>query len=201
MTSEIQIYNLALGHIGCSQFVASTNEQSNESRVCRTFYDQTKRSVLAAIPWPFATRRAALQDLGNPPLGWMYRYRYPVDCVRARQIVGAGDFVSAAARIPYSIMEDEAGGGLVIVCNEPQAVLEYTAAISNPQLFTPGFVDALGWALAAEIATPLSADPKLGQAAGQQYQVALSVAAAAAFGEQQELPLELQPCSLLDARN
>lgn len=203
MASEVQIYNLALGHVGVSQFVAATTEGSNEARVCRNFYQATRDKILASAPWPFATRRVALQDLGNPPLGWAYRYRYPNDCIQARRIVDPyGVHVSRASRrIPYSIMEAEADGSLVIACNEPGAVLEYTARIENPLLFTPGFTDCFGWALAAEIASPLSADPKFAQAASQQYQIALANALTAALNEQQEDPLEYQPCDLLDVRN
>ena len=202
MASEVSIYNIALGRVGCSQFVAETTEHSNEARVCRTFYRQTRDKVLQAFPWPFATRRAALQDLGTPPLGWDYRYRDPADCLFARRIVDPEGrlTVRSAERIPYSIAGDEDAGALDIFCNMKEATLEYTACIVTPQLFSPAFTDALAWALAAEIASPLSADPKFGQAAGQQYLIALANAEVRALQEQQEEPLEWQPCDTLDSR-
>ena len=202
MASEVQIYNLALVRVGCSQLVAETTEHSNEARVCRNLYRQTRDRILETFPWPFATRREALQDLGDPPLGWKFRYRYPGDCLFARKILDkhGRHTIRSIDRIPYSIMEDEAAGGLVIVSNHPEATLEFTACITNPQLYSAAFVDCVGWALAAEIATPLSADPKYGQVASQMLGQSLGNAAARALNEEQAEPLDLQPCDLLDVR-
>ena len=64
--------------------------------------------------------------------------------------------------------------------------------------YPPAFVDALAWALAAEIATPLSAKPELGLNAKKQYEEAIERAGATQWRQGQEYP-ELD-CSLISGR-
>lgn len=178
--SEVQICNMALARIGVSQFISSLTEQSNEARVCNLFYGPTRDRVLEEMPWKFATKRVELQLTGTAPDGWGYQYRYPNDCLKAIRIVPltAGNVTNVFYRepnqtinpkVPYDIMEDEANASRVIVTNEPNAVLEYVKTITDPTVFSPSFTNALAWALAAEVAAPLTADPKYGQAANQSY--------------------------------
>ena len=186
-TSVVQICNLALINVGVSQLIASIDESSKEAQVLSAVYDLTLDETLEAAPWPFATRRATLQDVGSPPGEWAYRYRYPNDCLTARRILdGSTRVFSADTRIPFAIEEDEAADGKVILCDQASAMLEYTARIVKPGLFTPTFAIALSWGLAVKIAPALSSDPRFGVSAGQQYQGAILRALARSFAEGQE---------------
>jgi hypothetical protein len=183
--TAVEICNMAIGRLGISQFIASLEtEQSNEARVCRVFFDNTRDRVLQEMPWNFATRFATLQDIGTPPDGWTYRYRYPNDCLQARKV--ARDITVQG--VPFSVIEDETGGGLAICTNQGNAVLVYTARITNTNLYSMLFVDVLAWALAAEIAAPLSAVPKMATAAGEAYMGSMLRAAARNMNEGQEAP-------------
>jgi hypothetical protein len=187
MAETVQICNLALVNVGVSKVIASLEERSKEADVLRAVYDITRDETLEAAPWPFATRRVVLQSLGDPPAEWAYRYRYPTDCLTARRILdGARRVFAADQRIPFAIGEDEANAARVIFCDQFQATLEYTARIVNPKIFSPTFAVAVGWGLAVKIAPALSADPKFGVAAGQQYQGAINRAFARALAEGQE---------------
>lgn len=190
--SEVQLCNLALGRVGISQEIASLSERSNEAVQCNRFYESTRDRVLSEAPWRFCTRRRTLADVGTPPDGWAYRYRYPNDCLFARKIVDPANRSPASdQRIPFSIYEDVDSAALAIVTDEANAVLEYTFKVTNTMLYSPLFDSALAWALAAEIAGPLKADVKYIQNAEQHYQYQIAQAIAQSFNEgRDDLPQE-----------
>jgi hypothetical protein len=185
INSAVSICNQALGKIGISQFIANLEtEQSNEARVCRVYYEAARDRVLQAMPWGFARRVAELQDIGTPPAGWLYRYRYPNDCLFARKVIETGATEDSPGQ-PFTVSEDEANGGLAICSNTYPASLIYTARITNTALFSALFTDALAWALAVDLSAPLSAQPSMAQSASQAYVATLAQAAARHLNEDQ----------------
>lgn len=204
MRSDVQICNIALGRIGVQQFINSIDDPSSEAIVASMVYDFTLERVLQDFPWPFATRHEVLQDIGSPVSPWAYRYRYPGDCLQVRRIYPAGGTytdgtVSRNTGIPYSVISDYDNDARAILCDYEAPMIEYTAKIIKPGLFTPAFANAFAWALASEMATPLSADAKFAQAANQAYARVLAEAGTLAFGESQQEPLP--DGELLAARN
>ena len=194
-TSEVQICNMALGRIGCSQFINSLDDLSNEARVCKSVYLFTLERVLQDFPWPFATKYAQLQDIGTPVVPWGYRYRYPSDCLQIHRVL----FESKVSGVPYAVINDDANDAKAILCDYETAVVEYTANITKVSLFSPAFANLFAWAISSEIATPLSADPKYAQAANATYARILAEAGALAYGESQQDTLP--DGELLAARN
>lgn len=187
-----ELCNIALGRLGISIFIANLEtEQSNEARVCRIFYDTVRDRVLEDFPWSFAKRTRDLQDIGTPPASWAYRYRYPNDCLFARsvQVAGAG---APLKPIPFEKVEDESAGGLAICTDAFPAELVYTARITNAALYTAQFVNALAWALAVDIAAPLSAAPNMAEKAASAYAAALLKAGAIDLNEGQEKASEIE---------
>jgi hypothetical protein len=183
MASEVQICNMALSNIGVSAFIESMGEASLAAQTLSIWYAPTLDKVLSDIRWPFATKRAALQDIGSPPDGWGYRYRYPNDCVFARGLVLPGmALLPEAVKIPFNV-ESDGANGKAIVTNEPEAILEYTMRFTETGLFPPPFVDAFAWALAARVAAPITSDMAKGEAAGNFYQMALRRAASNELSE------------------
>lgn len=196
--SEVSICNMAIGKIGISMFIGDLTERSNEARTCRIFYDAARDRTLEESPWSFATRTADLQSVGTAPTGWLYRYRYPNDCLKARAVVIAGMSVEGEG-VPFRVVEDEANGGKAILTNFPSAVLVYTARITNTKMFSALFDDAFSWALAADIASPLSAAPGMAASARQAYTLALNVASGHSLNEGKQE--QSQECQYLTVRN
>ena len=197
MSAKVDICNMAIGRLGISQFIGDIDaERSNEANTCRIFYDNARDRALQAMPWNFAKRFSDLQDIGNPPPGWGYRFRYPNDCLKARQVIPAdlagstnqflypGDItILTGTDVPFEVIEDEASGGLAIVTNLSPVTLVYTARILNTTLYSQGFIDCLAWTLATDLAAPLSAAPNMAQAAGQAYKNCLLEAGAINLNE------------------
>lgn len=196
--SPVNICNMALGKIGISMFIAELIERSNEARTCRVFYDAARDRTLEEAPWKFATRVADLQVVEGAKAGWLYRYRYPNDCLVARSLAIEGVGPDADS-LPFQVIEDEANGGKVILSNYEAASLTYTARVTNTKMFSALFDDALSWALAADIASPLSAAPGMAQSARQAYALALNVASGRNLNEGKE-PQSVE-CQYLSVRN
>ena len=206
-TTQVGIYNMSLGAIGVSRFVNSLTDTTPEARTLNVFWEACRDQALQDFPWGFAMRYADLQSLQKRTPGWIFTYGYPADCLQARFIVprhyhGSCNqsaqvapgyqyvfwnpwhyFYNDRHKVPFEVVENEAGGGLGIVTNEPYAKLAYTARIKTITLWTPAFVSALSWLLAARAAAPLSAKPEYAQAAGQAYRAAIDEAAALAMNE------------------
>jgi hypothetical protein len=186
-SSEVAICNLALGRIGISIFISSLTEVSNEARVCSVFYEPCRDMVLQDFPWNFASKHSALANLGTPPTNWLFRYQLPSDCLEARYIVLPGNRQPRSGqRIAYEVsVENDVK---VLYTDQENAELVYTTRVTNPNLFSPLFVMALGWLIGAEAAMPLTAAPRLGDAARRNYALAISAAGSASLREQEAGP-------------
>ena len=188
MSSDIEICNLALSRVAVTQAIASFTERSKEAEQCRVFYSHLRELVLREFPWPFAESIVALASLGSPAPGWAFRYRYPADCLKIRNIVQPGfrRALSSDMEIPYQIGYD--AGGRVIHTDQPEAVCRFTFKVEDSTFFDPQFAEALAWRLAMDLALPLASKPDLQQFAAQQYQMALTLAEGSAFQESQSDP-------------
>lgn len=153
MASEVQICNLALSHLG-SYTISALTEATQEARQCNLLYDPVRDAVLRDFPWNFAERRGYLAELsGVTPVGYDYAYAYPTDCIKARHIYNA---VAGAKPIDFIV---NAGSGLaskMILTDEADAILIYTAKITDPNMFDASFVNAMAYKLASDLALPLT---------------------------------------------
>lgn len=194
MTSQVEIYNMALSNIGISETVANLEERSKARITCSRFWEIARDTALAQFPWSFATKFSTLALIGTPPRGWLYQYQYPNDCLKALYLTPAG-------RIPRPMTIDErpnfrtASGddGQVILSNEEAAELAYVVRIADEGRYPPLFVVALSWQLAMMIAIPMTAQSSIVQTAAAGYLQAWQVAASADLNEATEDILKVVP--------
>lgn len=74
MPTSIEHCNRALNMIGSGP-IASFLETSDKARTCSAQYEDTVKLLLTMANWRFATRKAQLSRLLDPPLS-IYRYAY-----------------------------------------------------------------------------------------------------------------------------
>lgn len=181
MATDVDICNLALLRIGTRSSIGSLSEGSVEANACARLYPLVRDTLLAEHPWSFAAKRTTLALLGEGGLTpWTYRYAYPSDCLTARALCQAPSLPEAPA-IAFEICGDNDLAGhpiLTIVTNQPQAVLLYTAQIANSALFSPRFVEALSWKLAAELVSAITGEAALNQSSMAMAAAALTLAKA-----------------------
>jgi hypothetical protein len=188
--NQVGIYNMALGQCGVSRFINSVTDQTSEARTCNIFWENVRDQVLARIDWLFARRSAILELTTLTSNAWKYVYAYPSDCLAAREVVSGQDFFLKRYQhdVTFEIAENEVGGGLVVLTNERDAVLVYTARVITYSLWSPSFVNCLSLLLGSKIAGPLSSNPKYTADLGRAYEVALHDAAASSLNEQHARP-------------
>lgn len=166
-TSKVEIVNLALAKLG-QRSITSLTELSNEAVQAAKCYDRVRRTVLRSSPWRFALKYEYLAASTEEALVYSYAYNLPADCVR---IIDAGDGV-----------EFERSGTLLYASTSPVR-LRYIYDVQDPNLFDDGFVDALSWALASELAMPVTASLDAMQATRAGYVAALDLARGVSISE------------------
>jgi hypothetical protein len=173
MASEVDISNLALGHLGDNATVASLEppEGSAQAEHCARFYPIARDSLLEMHHWNFATKRVQLAALDNPWPQWQHAYAKPADCLNIISVIdpeAPDDYATITGYNPnrtpllgsfvvpqrYVVETNEAGAG-VILTNQEDAVLRYTAQVTDTTKFSPLFVMALTHHLASMLAGPI----------------------------------------------
>ena len=189
MASVVQICNMALSHIGSEARVSSISppDGSVEAGHCATFYDLARTEMLEPGSWAFSLKRVQLAQVTNPSTAWAYAYARPADCLRALRVLRPGSTLTVFNQdeLGYSPNDQDSANfdleGEVLYSNEPDAVLLYTHDVTDSTRFTPTFVSALGYLLAAYVAGPIikgSEGTRIGDAMRQRAMAMADLAAA-----------------------
>jgi hypothetical protein len=188
MPTPTEIANLALSHLGVGKEIANLEtEASQEAQACRRYFPTALEATLRDFPYPFANTFAPAQLVETEPNEeWGYSYRYPSGVVKLIRILSGIRNDTRQSRIPYKIGRDEVGR--LIYTDRQDAILEYTALVTDTSKFTADAATALSFRLAAYIAPRLTGgDPfKMGERAIKYYFVELGIARANAVNEQQD---------------
>lgn len=159
MVSIVNIYNMAILHLGTAKTVASTSESSKEARICNVFYEQVLDEMLARANWSFAAKVADGQLVAEDPNDeWGYAYLVPSDCVTVRRVLSGTRRDTRQTETPFRVMNH--AGQRVIMTDEENAQIEYTMRVTNTALFPANFSTALSFGLAARIAPALTEGDK-----------------------------------------
>lgn len=171
MSSIVEICNVALARVGAER-ISSLQVASTAARYCELLYPIERDAVLEGYDWGFARKRVALPLLDEMYSGWNYAYGYPTDCIIPRLI--QSDITGSV--IKFEVSTDSGLDKRVILTDQVNAELLYSAAITNSNLFSSKFIDALSWRLASSLATSLRADLTLSNSLMQQYFFSLNIA-------------------------
>ena len=178
MASVVDICNLALAHLGDNATIASIDppEGSVQAEHCARFYPIARDTLLEMHNWGFASRRIVPAELTSNWPEWKYAYQIPQNTVNIvavlppdaqddystrwaptdapwtnySPVVAAGRYVPQ----PYSL-ESLDDGTLIVYTNQKDAVIRYTAQVTDPTKFTPLFIITLSWHLASMLAGPV----------------------------------------------
>ena len=147
MTSQVEIFNMALTNLSAKAFVQTLTEDSLERKYCSANYAAAVEAVLEEHDWKFASGFKTLSLSGDATVKpWLYRYDFPSDCIKMREIVKDSDDDD---EIPFDEVLDEAKTGKNILTDQDKAVGRYTVRVTNANLFSPLFAEAVAWKLAA----------------------------------------------------
>jgi len=177
MASEVDIVNLALGHLGDTATVSSIDppEGSPQAEHAARFYPIARDSLLEMHPWGFSTTRSTLALISEGAWPeWKYCYASPSGALNIIAILdpNAADDYSVGMQYAYTQIgtpvvmqgvytpqpfsqETLEDGTVVIYTNQENAVCRYTRFVTDTTNFSPLFVDTLAWYLASYLAGPI----------------------------------------------
>lgn len=180
MSSDVEICNLALSHLG-SYSITSLGDKTQEGRRCNQHFKPARDFCLRTFPWNFAEKRLALAVLATESsTGYEYAYAYPTDCLHARLLYVA---IAGVKPLDFIITSLDDLSGRKILSNEGSAILIYTAKVTSAAVFDSAFIIALSYQLASALAIPLTKDKKLHQSMLQGYVQYMSMAQTAGARE------------------
>ena len=204
MASEVDICNLALGHLGDNATVSSISppEGSAQAEHCQRFYPIARNSLLEMHFWNFAMKRAILAEVTNTWTEWRYAYAVPADCLNPISVLPPDAYDDYATRFvptdtpfwshnyspviaagryvpqPFSV-EMDVNGNQILLTNQEEAVLRYTYYITDTTKFSPLFTLALSHLLASFLAGPVIKGDQGIQVGAQQMKIAMAYLAQA----------------------
>lgn len=157
MTSVVEIYNKALANLNESS-VISIDEDSEEATICRIHYDDSRRYVISEGDWGFCTDVVKLGLLSKDDVtGWDYIYMYPQIALKIISLFNK-DGITINNVNDYNLVNFETqnrGTNTVILSNLEQAYAKIIIDVTNNNLMSPAFIDALTWRLTSLIAVPI----------------------------------------------
>lgn len=160
--NTVEICNLALNMLGMPS-VVDLDDDSNSSRLCQRFYPVCRDRVLRDHLWSFAAAAVELQALDeySPIPALPYVCNLPGDLLRVDKVLSGQ---------PYRIFNNK-----ILLQSLPDTLL-YVRKVENPEEFDVTFVEALQFALAAELAMVATADLNRVNYCRQEYQQRLAAA-------------------------
>lgn len=187
MASLVEICNNALTKLGESRIVAITDD-TKPARALNAVWDMKRDAELAAHPWTFAIRRAALPAaVDTPEFGWDYQFPLPSDYLRLVE-VGENMVLYMGDTTPYFQVEG-ISTGMAILCDETAPLnVRYVSRVEDCGLWSPLFCELMACRLAADLCEELSASDSKRQRALEEHKATLILARRANAIEQPPQP-------------
>lgn len=186
MASKIQIYNLALSHIGMRKLFDTTT-QNPSLEACELHYPTALEDTYAEHSWSFATVKSKFAQVSADVVGWEYVYAYPPKAAVVNYVFSAAN-VKFKAEQDFEIVFLPESNKKVVCSNEPEAYQEYVHMVEDTTLFSPKFVLATSFKLAALIAPSLIADPEKAELMRASARGIINEAKRINFGEKEKRP-------------
>ena len=179
MPSSIQtpadLVNMSLARIGYKMPMGSLYDGSEAARVSLRIYAQTRDELLRQDDFDFAERSISMTLLKQapdggyiPPAVWsnaypalpyLFEYAYPADCLKVRAIKPQAIFVMDFDPQPvvYTTANDNTYNPVqqVILCNVPNAIMVYTAQVTDLTAWDVDTVESFAAALGRRLAPVL----------------------------------------------
>lgn len=172
MSSEVEICNLALSNIRAGS-INSLTEASLQAQQCKLKYPIIRNRCLTELAWGFNRKIRSLAVLTTEIFNWAYAYQYPTDCLKIHRLVGEyeelanadADVVSrlidtqilpireVRRKVPHEVFNFD--DNKTIGANEANLRIDYSAKVTDPNLFTDDFILGLSHLLSSELAIPL----------------------------------------------
>jgi len=163
-TVLLDIYNLALSHIGQKPVANTTDETQPEILACNTHFPSARDSVLAQIAFPFNSAPIELVahaniDSASIP-GWGCFYTYPASTLAVWEVYSSANATTAVEK-DFEVRYLPALSNKFICTDETSAYANTSYLVTDYTLWDDRFIEAVSFKLAASIAIPITGDKDL----------------------------------------
>ena len=189
--SETNICNQALLKNGAKPAISSLTEDSDNARLCNTFYASVRDAVLRSHPWNCAIKRTTLTALSEAPeMDYDHQYQLPTNpwCLRVLQV---GKLEDQPTRWKVE--------GRLLLTDENSPPIAYIKRITDTNEFDPLLIDALVLKLALKMSMPLTSELRLVKALIEEIET-VSLPEARSIDGQESSVQRIQTTEFLDSR-
>lgn len=194
MASDVDLANMALGHLGSEPVVTSLNPPDGtvEAGYVKRYLTIARQQAIEMCPFAWTKKRAILAEVDNPSDVWTYAYARPADCLIPLRILQITQVRETTWPFSPIVTEDdvriftERGSaefeieGSTILTHEPEAVLLYKRDVTDLTRASATFVGGLSYLLASYLAGPIIKGPEGANTAQKLKEIARSALATAA---------------------
>lgn len=196
MASKLQVYNMALGNLGM-QKIYSTDLTNPSAKACDLYWDQAIEDTFSEHAWGFATVKEQFALVSVDVVGWEYVYAYPPKAAIVHNVFSEAN-VDYKEEQEFETVFIPDSNKKVICSNEAEAYIEYTYIVQDTTLYSPKFVVAAAFKLAALMAQTLTSDPNI--AGAMQQNAGMIVAEAKRLNAKEKLKKANHTNKIVDAR-
>jgi len=145
VNTPADVINASLAKMGYKMRISDPFDGSLAAKKALDLYGETRDALLASRIWPFARRYAAAVASGQTaPLPWAFEWNYPSDGIRILEVFNTVYTGSPTDPVPTVWTDyDDAVAGKTILTQIGSVTLLYTARVTDPTKWVPGFTDAL----------------------------------------------------------
>lgn len=162
LTSQTEIINLALGHIG-QKPVEDITEKSSQANASLKIWNSCLKETLQNHDWSFATIVLPLDlhaTYDPEPAGYLFAYAYPANCLALWHVYNS-ETIDKTLGERYRVLYDPTSKTKVVLTDTALAYGEYTFYVDDTSKFDQFFVTALSHRLASELAIILNGDAEM----------------------------------------
>ena len=191
MVTKVDIYNLALSHLGITA-ITSLTEDTPSVRAGNQFYEPSRDAVFSDFKWPFANVSEALVGVDDAvlELEWAYVYVYPTQAAAVWNVYNEST-IKTKENEEFEVVFQVANNRKVIASNNATAYAEYTYKVIDTTIYSPNFVILLSLRLASSMAHTLIADVEVGNELLLTYGNALAEARRLSYSERKKKPTQV----------
>lgn len=156
MPSTTDVINVALRRIGATRITSLTDGSTN-ANAANDIYTELRDDLLRANPWNFATKRVKLAQSSTVPVfEFDYGLPLPSDWLRTVSV-----HHNDAGRGTLLYRMEQVNGQNAIVTSSNEVWLRYIARVTDPNLMTADFRNALAFVIGRDLAVDLASSNTL----------------------------------------
>ena len=185
--NNTDICNLALSYL-VNRNILSVDDDTAEAKACKINYEHCRRMVLRSYPWGFAKKSEQLALLDTKIAGWGYVYAYPQKCLAVRFIYPE-ELAKQKRRYKSEFeLQNITSNTVGIATDVRNAWCEFTYDVTDAEIFSEEFIEALARLLASHMAMMLTGNANIQANQYQLYQAALNAGKLATQYEIEQKP-------------